>query len=115
MSKVVCENVYAEDIFKWIYEHVLSSGGDGCSVLVCKNFLDTALNFKDWLLKQRSYRYPEETFESNRVTFGSGNESIIFCDDIDSELYYGDYIFIVNKDCRFIGYNHKTIIGMEIK
>ncbi len=44
-SIIKINNIWVEDLFKWFYEHVCDSGGDGAGVIVCENCKEVAGDF----------------------------------------------------------------------
>ena len=68
-SIVEVKNIWAEDLFQWFLQHVLDSCGDGCGIIVCDNFWETADWFIDW-------------FEDN-----FGEQSYLEQDDAGKELW----------------------------
>lgn len=100
-SVVYLENIWAEDLFKWFYEHVMDSCGDGGGAIVCKNYREVS----DWFVEWWKSQYNEEKFfrpkdeYHNIINYHDGDESFIFTNEPDLELFYHDYIFVVRKDC----------------
>ena len=47
MNIVKCSNIWTEDIFKWFYEHIIFSCGDGAAVIVCENYKEASESFID--------------------------------------------------------------------
>ena len=103
MFKVIVRGIWAEDLFKWFYEHVLDSSGDGCGIIVCQNYQETANWFIDWFKDtyQKDFRHKPDTY-GRCVNFHDNNENFIFTDDKDIHNWDGDYTFIVEDDCSFV-------------
>lgn len=111
MSKIEVSNIWAEDLFKWFYDHVQDSGGDGAGAIVCDNYKEVADWFTEWWRKEikPNFRYAVENNldfwhkkdeYDNIVNFHDNNENYIFtCDYID--LGVSDYVFLVVGDCQF--------------
>jgi len=106
MNRSILEvkNVYAERIFEWAFEGMLSCGGDGGSAIVCKNYEEALGWFKDWHLKEydkvyNGSEYPTHTKDG--IVASWGQEAIVFSSDIDLELWEGEDIFIIKEDCPF--------------
>lgn len=106
MSVVKVEGIFLEDIFKWFYEHVMDSCGDGCAAIVCEDFKDIYNKFlkwfqekynKDFLSSNPCHKIYENT---NSIIVHDGNENFIFTNDKDIQIYKYDYIFLVNNDCK---------------
>lgn len=131
-SIVYVENIWVEDLFKWFYEHVNDSSGDGAGVIVCENYRETADLFIRWWRKKygenENFRWwrencPGKEFIHDRdeynniINFHDGNENFMFTNDVNIDSFEGDYIFIVKKDCNFANYYESNrnlkIIGVN--
>ena len=111
-SIIIVKNIWMEDLFKWFYEHVMDSCGDGAAVIVCKNYKETADMFIEWWEKeilppiQAEYRsrgydkteffHPRSEYE-NIVNFHDGNQNFMFASS-PINLNYHDYNFLVEED-----------------
>lgn len=126
MSKILIENIWAEDLFEWFYNHVQASGGDGAGAIVCENYKEVANWFIEWFCKklgvkengdwtsfdpflkrehtvhlgEEKFWHPRHEYD-NVVNFHDGNENFIFTDKEDIFLHDGDYIFIIKENCQF--------------
>jgi hypothetical protein len=109
LSTVKVSNIYVEELFDWFLNHVGGSGGDGCGIIVCKNYEEVADWFIEWYKEKynREFPHPKDIYENgNIINFHDDNENFLFTDDINIQNWEGDYIFIVEKDCKW-GYKHK--------
>jgi hypothetical protein len=102
MSKVILEDIYAEDLFRWFLDHVIFSGGDGAAAIVCANYEDAARYFIDWYHTEfdKPFWHVGDAYE-HTINFHDENENFIFTNNSNIILHRGDYIFIVQQDCRF--------------
>ena len=112
MSKIFIENIWAEDLFKWFYENVTDSGGDGAAAIVCKNYKEVAGWFTEWWRKEirpkfenvnvqkRDFWHPKSETD-NIINFHDANENFMFTNNASIFLHQGDYVFIVLEDCNF--------------
>ena len=115
-SIVYVENIWAEDLFKWFYEHIMDSCGDGSAVIVCENYAETADLFIQWwrknFLGRENFKWfrencPGKEFFHDRdecgdiINFHDDNESFMFSNNPNINLFFHEYIFIVRKDCEF--------------
>lgn len=105
-SIVKVNNIWAEDLFKWFYQHVGDSGGDGAAAIVCENYRECSEWFLDWF--QENVKHPEGmTFwhpkdeTPGTINYHDNNENFIFTNDINSNLSSGEYVFIVEGNCQF--------------
>lgn len=109
---IILHGIYVEDLFEWMYKHVIDDGGDGDATLVCKNYLETAENFKRWAEVNKSVQW---TFEHNKdkktAVYYDNQEAFIFCDNKDIQ-HFG-YKFIVENDCFSYNRKLKTIKGIN--
>ena len=115
MSKVVVEDVWAEELFRWFTNHVNSSCGDGAGAIVCQNYKEAASIYQEWYLNEfgEDVRHPRDEYGSC-VNFHDANENFIFTNDVNIRFFDGDYVFVVKKDCHFSGdVDHKrSLIGV---
>lgn len=129
ISKVIVEDIYAEDLFKWFYEHVRLSGGDGAGAIVCGNYTNVAAWFAEWwretvyprwkeratphLINQVNEKgfYLNKEMRDNCIIFRDGNENFIFANHLEGDMFRGEYVFIVKKDCKF-GFDRKS--GLKV-
>jgi hypothetical protein len=113
MSKVYLEGVWAEDIFKWYYESVISDGGDGTACIVCENHEQAAEWFIKWWkedilselekhnpkFKGREFWHPREEYRGI-INFHDNNENFMFSQK-PTKGFHGEYDFIILEDCPF--------------
>ena len=124
-SIVYVENIWAEDLFNWFYQHVMDSCGDGAAVIVCGNHAETADLFIQWwrknYLERENFNWfrencPEKEFFHDReeygdiINFHDSNESFMFTNNPNINLFFHEYIFIVKKDCEFVWWGVKNKI-----
>jgi hypothetical protein len=112
MSSIYVNDIWAEDLFEWFYNHVRSSGGDGAGAIVCKNYKDTANWFIEWWQTKMRPTYKDSRIDKlefwhprfendNSIHYHDDNEDFIFTDSVWINLHHGDYIMFVTKDCSF--------------
>lgn len=101
-NKIEIYGIYAEDLFEWFLNHVENSCGDGCGLLVCKNYIETAEYFRDWYRQEKGgeFRYSPDKSVPGIVNYHDGNENFIFSNHW-FPLFKGDYSFIVKENCSF--------------
>jgi len=105
-SIVRVDNMWAEDLFKWFYEHVGDSGGDGAGAIVCENYKECSKWFLDWFAAHikhpdaMTFWHPADE-SPGCINFHDSNENFIFTNDVNTKLPEGDYVFIVEGDCQF--------------
>ena len=114
-SIVKVDNICAEDLFQWFYNHIMSSCGDGVATIVCKNYMDVAdffiVWFKvnyidkgncDYLIKNNMNFYHPRDEYGNVVNFHNANENFIFTNTRHkNDGQFHDYVFEVLGDCKF--------------
>lgn len=100
--KIEVYGIYAEDLFRWFLNHVEDSCGDGCALIVCKNYEEAAKYFRDWFRQEfaMEFYYPPDRKVSGMVNYHDCNENFMFSDQILS-IFDGDYTFIVKENCKF--------------
>lgn len=102
-SKIYCNNLWVEDIFEWLYQHVMNSGGDGCGALVCENYIEAYHDFKNYVRDNHDLNLdsmPHQLKRDNSITISDGNENWSFTND--PNLFnnpYHEYSFIVTTKC----------------
>ncbi len=111
MSKVIIQNIWAEDLFKWFYNHVGDSGGDGAAAIVCENYKEVSEYFTEWWRKEIRPNFSENVLKldfwnpkdesDGYINYHDSNENFIFTNKLDIKLHDGDYIFVVLEDCKF--------------
>ena len=101
MSKIKVSNIWAEDLFDWFESNVAGSGGDGAALIVCENYKEVAAWFIDrWEKKHgREFFHPRDEYGSV-VNYHDMNENYMFS-DTEHDMFGGDYIFVVEGDCKF--------------
>lgn len=110
MSKIIIEDIWIEDLFKWFYETVCNDGGDGAAAIVCKNYKEVANLFIEWWkkeylesMKNRGYKldtFPLEKFENNNmINYHDNNENFIFTNDPNIKLWPREYVYIIKEKC----------------
>lgn len=87
--------IAAEDIFNWMYQHVRESCGDGTAALVCENYQEIANYFADLPFIMKCGFKLNDCFQ-----VWHEQEGFIFTDKMPN-LFPGEYIFIVEKECYF--------------
>jgi hypothetical protein len=110
---VEVRGIWAEDLFKWFYEHVSDSCGDGCGVIVCQNYKECADWFIEWWKEKylsfmrtsgyqsKEFPHPKDEY-SNIINYHNSNENFAFTDSEDGwHNNFDDYIFIVKSDLEF--------------
>lgn len=110
-SRIICQNIYAEDIFRWLYSAVISSSGDGWGALVCENYFEAADLFISMHSKELEGYVIKET--ANSKSIDRDQEGFTFTNH-ETKLFSGDYIFIVAKDCSFGWTSDKRLKSVEI-
>lgn len=60
MSKIIVEDIWAEDLFEWFNSNIEASGGDGAALIVCENYKEVATWFVEW----RNTKYNKFNFFS---------------------------------------------------
>ncbi len=112
MSQVLVKNIYVEDLFKWFYEHVLDSCGDGAATICCSNYQEVSEDFVTWwkdvhlpILISKGVKYDKNNFglhdkfiRDGLIGYTDGNENFLFCNSI-IDAFDKDYVFIVMEDC----------------
>lgn len=109
-SIVKVQDIWLEDLFKWYYNHVGDSGGDGAGIIICKDPKECSTYFYDYLGKvAQSIKIPnylnflkkDEQIRDGYIyiTYHDTNESFIFTNDRNAALGHGDYTFIVIEKC----------------
>ncbi len=110
MSNIYVNDIYAEDLFEWFYNHVQTSGGDGA--IVCSNYKETSDMFINWWQTKMRPTYRDAYIDNlnfwhphhdndDSIHYHDNNEDFIFTNNIGITLHRGDYIFIVTTDCEF--------------
>ncbi len=103
MSLVEVNNIYAEDLFKWFFVHIMDSCGDGAGAIVCENYQEVSEWFLEWLEDKYpvtfSFFHDKDEY-GDIINFHDSNENFMFCYQIP-EMFNGDYIFVVKGDCHF--------------
>jgi len=98
--------MWAEDLFKWFYEHVRDSGGDGAAAIVCDNYKECSEFFLAWFANNIKHPYgmvfwhPADE-SPGCINFHDNNENFIFTNNVNTNLPPYDYIFLVESDCVF--------------
>lgn len=69
MSKIIIENIWAEDLFQWFYDSIIEDGGDGCGEIVCENHHEVADYFVEWY----KGKYNKEKFFHPKDVYDDGN------------------------------------------
>ena len=105
-SRVIVENIWAEDLFQWFYEHIHSSGGDGMGAIVCVNFKEVSEWFDEYVsvkYKHSIGKYLEKTEKQEEVCWYDNNENWVFTNNPEFAFssHPGDYIFVVRTPCTF--------------
>lgn len=101
VSIITVSNIYAEDLFKWFYEHIMDSCGDGAGLIVCKNYKETAQFFIEWFqqkYKRPFYHFPDEL--PCIINYHDNNENFMFS-NMKLNIFDKDYTFIVKGVCKF--------------
>lgn len=129
-SVIIVKNIWMEDLFKWFYEHVMDSCGDGASVIVCKNYVEASDMFIEWWkqnelqkikdnctrmgyeCKNEEFPHPRSEY-NNTVNFHDGNENFMFASS-PINLNYHDYNFLVEEDCESCENSEKYGINKKI-
>lgn len=111
-SIIKINNIFAEDIFEWFYNHIQSCGGDGSAAIVCFNYEEAAEFFLEWFrvyhlddyyfLKNKNQRFFYEKDKTEGcINFHDSNENFIFTDNKDIFLGSGYYVFEITENCEF--------------
>lgn len=103
MSEIHVKDIWAEDLFKWFYNHVMDSGGDGGACIVCKNYKEVSEWFVEWFkkeFKEDKLWHPSKEC-GNSIHFHDNNESFGFSGDTSYHLFKGEYVFVVVGECSF--------------
>ena len=66
---------FKEKCFEIIFEAMLSSGGDGNSILCCDKWENTANEFEIWLAKNHQ-NFLHRNNQEKSVVFGANQESV---------------------------------------
>ena len=103
MNIVKCSNIWTEDIFKWFYEHIIFSCGDGAAVIVCENYKEASESFIDWWKKEKNPNnlnsfYHNKSEYDQIINYHDSNESFMFSNKV-IDLGFHDYTFVVKEDC----------------
>jgi hypothetical protein len=117
MNKNIVElsNIYMEDVFEWLYNHVMLSSGDGCGQIVCSNYQETARYFEEWALKKdiKHIANLHQIDNEKTVLFTDmSNENFVFSSEIGN-MYDGDYTFLIKEDCHAGWSGNKVIKKYE--
>lgn len=110
-------NIYIEYIYEWFYQSCIDQCGDGCAVIVCENYEDAYNWFMEWLSEKKPDHlkyWQEKEITLNSINLIDNQECLIFTNDIDINIFYGDNIFIIEEDCCFFNSN-KVLLGMRGK
>lgn len=114
-KSIVLHSIYIEDLFEWMYKHVIDDGGDGDATLVCENYLEAASSFKYWLQTNNKPQVASWRFEhyedKKTASYYDHEEAFIFCDNINVNCF--GYKFIVLNDCFSYNRKLKTIKGIK--
>jgi hypothetical protein len=89
-----------EDVFKWFYNHVCDSSGDGTAALVCENYKDVSKYFIKWFEEtyNKEFHHTDPTVSDGSINYHDNNENFIFTNKPEI-LYRYDYQFIILDDC----------------
>ncbi len=106
MTKIEFSNVWAEHVFETFYTMIISDGGDGGGVLVCKNFAEACQWFQEWYVRKFNrgeifkpgLYFREET--EDQILYHDGNENFMFTDKM-VDFGHGDCTFVIKEDCPF--------------
>jgi len=103
MSKITVNDIWAEDIFKYLWHTVTKDGGDGSGALVCENYKEVASWFSKWVLQTQGKDYDKSLAEeTNRMLIRSRDlEYFVFSGEPQQDKCHADYLFIVDEDCVF--------------
>lgn len=101
MSTIKISNIYAEDLFEWFLNHVFNPFGSGIGYIVCENYRDVAIWFKEWYEKMGGEAsYLSSVVYEDGVSFRYYEYDCHFRGDSPVMLDH-IYVFIVEGDCRF--------------
>lgn len=115
MSKITIENIYADDVFEWFYNSVMSNGGDGAAFLVCNNYKEASDLFVEWykLIYDKDEFFHIKTILDDKIYYHDNNENFVFTSIIPNHMYDKDYLFIIKEDCPF-GWRFKGKVLLAI-
>jgi hypothetical protein len=114
MSKIYIEDIWASDVFDWMFKACMDWSGDGGATLVCKNYKDVALKFKNYLADKHDLVFDVYNDKKNNyVNLSRYQEGFTFTDNPNINTFEEEYIFIVNKTCRFSKDKSISIIGLN--
>ena len=90
--KTIQENL--NNLFSVAYDFMFASSGDGCSLIVCDNYVDIANRFQDWLnINETSQLSRIDDIQYGSIRFEDDQEAVVFTDGLDSH-YHNMYEFI---------------------
>jgi hypothetical protein len=112
MHKIEVYNIWAEDLFKWFYDHVMDSCGDGAGTIVCANYKECEQWFIQWCNKERLPHHMIDGYifgtnktryeENNHILYSDGNENFTFSKTEEGHHNdFHDYVFVVKSDLEF--------------
>lgn len=103
MSKILIYNIYSDDLFNWLIDHVYVSNGSGIATVVCSNYFDAFHYFRCYFIRKRPKWANNFTIiqENNIIYMKNGEECFVFTNDenITSKALDKDYVFIIKEDC----------------
>lgn len=103
-SIVECSNVWAENVFEWMYHSCMNSCGDGTSYLICKNYKEAAEWFVKWMNKYNQGKWMdwEIAYHKDFISLWRDQEGFTFSDKTTRATgFMGENIYIIKKDCPF--------------
>ncbi len=117
-STIEVSDIWIEDLFKWFYDAVMDSGGDGDGVIVCENYKEAADMFVGWWnekIKPTNEWFKEREFSDiwekseigehekfpNMIIFSHHEESFQFTNNVNVQSWEYMYKFIVRGDCGY--------------